>query len=46
MIAPKKAPAWKVAVMLLEISAESSGLMLKSRLKLSRAMVVPIKAES
>lgn len=46
MMAPKKAPAWKVDVMLDEMSAECSGLMLKSVLKLCRAMVVPTKAES
>lgn len=45
-MAPKKAPAWKVDVMLDEMSAECSGLMLKSVLKLCRAMVVPTKAES
>ncbi len=45
-IAPKKAPAWKVDVILLEISAASDSTMLKASTKLWRAMVVPIKAES
>lgn len=45
-MAPKKAPAWKAEVILLEMSAASFLLMLKSVLKLSRAMVVPTKAES
>jgi hypothetical protein len=45
-MAPKKAPAWKEAVMLLDIFLASEATTLKSLLKLSRAMVVPIKAES
>jgi hypothetical protein len=45
-MAPKKAPAWKEAVMLLDMLLAWEGTTLKSLLKLSRAMVVPIKAES
>jgi hypothetical protein len=45
-MAPKKAPAWKAEVMLLEISLACSGSIPKSALKLGRAIVVPIKAES
>jgi hypothetical protein len=45
-MAPKKAPAWKAEVILLEISLACSGKIPKSCLKLGRAMVVPMKAES
>jgi hypothetical protein len=45
-MAPKKAPAWKEAVMLLDISLAAGPSMLKSSLKLCLAIVVPMKAES
>lgn len=45
-MAPKKAPAWNAEVMLLEMLLATSSVMLKSLLKLSLAIVVPIKAES
>lgn len=45
-MAPKKAPAWKEAVMLLEMLLAWEPRMLKSSLKLSLAIVVPMKAES
>lgn len=45
-MAPKKAPAWNAEVMLLEMLFASSPVMLKSLLKLSLAIVVPMKAES
>lgn len=44
--APPRAPAWKADVMLLEMLFEFSALMPKSLLKLLRAMVVPMNAES
>lgn len=45
-MAPKKAPAWNDAVILLEILFASEPYTLKSRMKLSRAIVVPTNAES
>lgn len=45
-IAPKKAPAWKEAVMLLEMLLAWEPRTWKSSLKLSLAIVVPMKAES
>ena len=44
--APKNAPAWKADVMLLEMLLAWAAVTLKSVLKLWRAMVVPMKAES
>lgn len=45
-MAPKKAPAWKADVMLLEMLLASAGKILKSFLKLARAIVVPRNAPS
>lgn len=45
-MAPKKAPAWNAEVMLLEMLFATSSVILKSLLKLSLAIVVPMKAES
>lgn len=45
-MAPKKAPAWNADVMLLEMLLASAGEMLKSLLKLARAIVVPMNAPS
>lgn len=45
-MAPKKAPAWKTEVMLLEIALLFESVMPKSVMKLSREIVVPTKAES
>lgn len=45
-MAPKKAPAWNAEVILLEMLLATSSVMLKSLLKLSLAIVVPMKAES
>jgi len=45
-MAPKKAPAWKADVMLLEISFELAGVIPKSLRKLFLLMVVPTNAES
>lgn len=45
-MAPKKAPAWNVDVILLEMLLASAGEMSKSLLKLARAIVVPMKAPS
>ena len=44
--APKNAPAWKTEVMLLETALLLDLVIWKSARKLSRAMVVPTKAES
>lgn len=45
-MAPKNAPAWNAEVMLLEMLFATSPVMPKSLLKLSLAIVVPMKAES
>lgn len=45
-MAPKKAPAWNAEVMLLEILFATEAVIPKSLLKLSLAIVVPMKAES
>lgn len=45
-MAPKKAPAWNADVMLLDTLFAVEDVIAKSSLKLVRAMVVPMKAES
>jgi hypothetical protein len=44
--APKKAPAWKALVMLLDTELAFFAVMPKSFLKPAREMVVPTNAES